>query len=527
MAISRRRLLLAAPAVLAVASACAPRSRGRTVVNVRDHGAVGDGVADDSAAISAAVDSLQPGSTLYFPAGSYRFAELSPQRGAAIRVDGISDLEFEFDADAELLMDNVDPTTNQGTGHGIVIHGPATDITFRNVTIRWADRPTRSAGDGIRILGCPTDSDEVPVGWEGPPTPVSNVRLLNCAISRSAQTGAILIGVSDIEVSGLRVTDTAADGLHFNACRRVKVDDYIGTNNGDDGLALVTYFNEQFYFDSAAETFAFPELTGWSNADVTATNIAIHGGQANGTRIAGANGVSISGFTVIGKGSGVQVDSATPESDPKWHYVASRGVRLSALELSECNIGIQVLARPPAASIDARFTDFDIEVADALIRNSTIWGVRVESLTDQPVTGLRVSDCTVEAISLEGGNGGVGLGYTRDIGLGNMTVSHGLPATVVSVEHSTNLRIGRLAMMFNGSLEPGQPLAPCAKFFDSDGVIDSVDANWPDAPPEWTPILISQADNGCTPDLPLPPLPVEIGELSVKPPSILRPISTC
>lgn len=44
----------------------------RETVSVKDFGAVGDGVADDTAAIQAAVSSLASGSTLLFPPGSYK-----------------------------------------------------------------------------------------------------------------------------------------------------------------------------------------------------------------------------------------------------------------------------------------------------------------------------------------------------------------------------------------------------------------------------------------------------------------------
>ena len=43
----------------------------REVVSVKDFGAVGDGVADDTAAIQAAIDSLASGGTLWFPVGTY------------------------------------------------------------------------------------------------------------------------------------------------------------------------------------------------------------------------------------------------------------------------------------------------------------------------------------------------------------------------------------------------------------------------------------------------------------------------
>ena len=128
LSISRRRLLLATPAVIALA-ACSP-SGSRPTVNVRDHGAVGDGRADDSAAITAAVAALKSGSVLHFPAGRFRFAQRSPRDAAAISLTGLSQIDIDFASDAEIVMDNVDTGTRTGTSHGILIHGPASDIAL-------------------------------------------------------------------------------------------------------------------------------------------------------------------------------------------------------------------------------------------------------------------------------------------------------------------------------------------------------------------------------------------------------------
>ena len=147
-----------------------------------------------------------------------------------------------------------------------------------------------------------------------------------------------MMGVSDITVSGLRVRDTMADGLHFNACRRAKVTGFSGTDTGDDGLALVTYYEDAFRFDPASETFAFPNLTDWSNSDFTIKDVEIAGGHANGVRLSGVNGVTLSGLTVRGhkSGSGVMIDSATKASGAGWFYVASRGVRLDQIVVEHC-----------------------------------------------------------------------------------------------------------------------------------------------------------------------------------------------
>ncbi len=81
--------------------------------NVKDFGAVADGVADDSAAIQRAVDaSLRP---LHFPAGTYRVT-----RTIEIRLDKTGFLSITGDGLARILVDTAGPAfrivgTHQGT----------------------------------------------------------------------------------------------------------------------------------------------------------------------------------------------------------------------------------------------------------------------------------------------------------------------------------------------------------------------------------------------------------------------------
>ena len=55
-------------------------------ISVKDHGAVGDGKADDTAAIQAACEKVGRGSVLYLPAGTYRITETLRITGPAIGV---------------------------------------------------------------------------------------------------------------------------------------------------------------------------------------------------------------------------------------------------------------------------------------------------------------------------------------------------------------------------------------------------------------------------------------------------------
>lgn len=493
MSITRRSLLLLIP-VCTAWTAWAPPAVARSVVNVRDHGAVGNGKSDDSPAVQAAVAALQSGDTLFFPAGSYRFARQYPEGSAAVAIAGISDVSIEFDPGAELVMDNLDSATGMGTSHGIFIRGPASRIALRNVKIRWAAPAPRSFGDGIRILGYPTGTTTAPVGWSGPPAPVSGVSIASCDIRTSPQAGVILIGVSDVTVDDLQVHDTAADGLHFNACRRARVRGHTVTDNGDDGLALVTYYADRPTFDRDAQSFAFPDLTKWSNADFEISDVSVSGGRANGVRLAGANGVRLSGLTVSGKvaGAGVIVDSAAeigPETS--WQYVASRGVHLDDIAVDHCEMGIQLLARPGSTG-DAKFSDFGVAARDVRIRDCSNWAVRAESLTRQPISGLRVAGCDVDAMSTTGGNGGIGLGNTRNLTFDDISVSHSEPVIAFNANNSQDLAVGVLNLSITDAAGDTPASIPCALFENVGGSIDTMAIDWPRAPASWTPVRIKR-----------------------------------
>ena len=106
-------LWLAGAFVFAVAGAGAAElpvldwTPGSDWINVKDHGAVGDGQADDTAAIQRALDAMRDGSTVYFPAGVYRL-------GGEIRI----------------LKPKVEHTDGRYLGNNIYGHG-------RDTTLVW------------------------------------------------------------------------------------------------------------------------------------------------------------------------------------------------------------------------------------------------------------------------------------------------------------------------------------------------------------------------------------------------------
>ncbi len=101
-----------------ILSAAAKESHTPTVINVKDVGAVGDGVSDDTVAINMAVALLSDGDTLYFPSGTYLLREHGNR--SIILIRDRKDITIRLEKDATLQMDEVpDQSTGSETRHYI------------------------------------------------------------------------------------------------------------------------------------------------------------------------------------------------------------------------------------------------------------------------------------------------------------------------------------------------------------------------------------------------------------------------
>ena len=315
-------------------------------LDVKTFGAVGDGVADDSAAIQKAVSQLKAdgGGTLDFPAGTYRIAT----RNGGPVFDGISNVKINFASGAVLLMDNLEPNGNGG-GHGFTFRAPAENIELHNVNVVWKNKPgQRSMGDGIRFEGFPQEDKTI-----------RNILIDGCRVEASAQTGAVLMGCSDITVKNFTIENSWADGLHFNACCNISVEGVKGIRTGDDTLAFVTYYSPEFT-GKVGGVFSLPDLGKWNNSNSIASGISAIGGGANGIRIAGAWDLEISNVEVEGKSCGIIVDAGTVGARHKWQYLAGRGIEIRDVKLRNCDTGFYVW-QFNAGLDDSKFAGVDVK----------------------------------------------------------------------------------------------------------------------------------------------------------------------
>ena len=130
------------------------QSKLRETVSVKDFGAVGDGVTDDTAAIQAAIDSLSTGGAVYFPEGVYSISASLVVNSPNITLygDGASQSTIQSTSPSFWLIrytDNADYLTVRG----IYLKGSAVDASTTQYGIGYNTSSTE-APEYVTITNC-------------------------------------------------------------------------------------------------------------------------------------------------------------------------------------------------------------------------------------------------------------------------------------------------------------------------------------------------------------------------------------
>jgi hypothetical protein len=190
-----------------------------SVVDVRDFGAVGDGAADDTAFIQAAVDAVQgQGGVVWFSPGSYRTSDI-------LRIDKDKVKLWSANGQAGLIS----------IADGVP-RRQAVVVTAANVGIFGL----RFNSDADRRLTALEDSA---VALDG----AVATEVVGLEITNSASAAVFVFGASrETYVDGNAIVNTWADGVHFTDGSQqawVWNNGYFteAPTNGDDGVACVSY----------------------------------------------------------------------------------------------------------------------------------------------------------------------------------------------------------------------------------------------------------------------------------------------
>jgi parallel beta-helix repeat protein len=253
-------------------------------VSVRDFGAVGDGQADDTAALVRAVAALRPGGTLWFPAGTYRY-------GAVLRVQA-----------AGATLAGAPGAVLESINHeqqAIVVQ--ANDVTVQGLRLTGATVRRYSAIEQTRVT----------LYF------VSGGVVRNVQIDSGSAAGIMVWGSTDYLIENNVVRNTRADGIHqTQGSRRGRVVGNRLQNVGDDCIAVVSY-----------------RPSGLISGDVVVSGNECVGGLARGLAVVGGENVRLENNRIVeSAAAGVYL-----ASESSWDSFAATNVTVVGNRLERTN----------------------------------------------------------------------------------------------------------------------------------------------------------------------------------------------
>ena len=204
-----RRALLRGASLLTVSWPLPARS-APTRLNVRDHGARGDGKAKDTAAIQAAIDAASPGSVVLFPSGDYLSGTLRLR----------SRIGLQLAAGATLIAspNDADFDPHEKLDYETFTDRETTDFSFALLQGRGLDHVTIS-GPG-RIDGNRRS--------RGGPKPLAlkqchHITIRDLTLENAPNYNISLLGCDHVDISGVIIRNGYSDGIDPDCCRHVRI----------------------------------------------------------------------------------------------------------------------------------------------------------------------------------------------------------------------------------------------------------------------------------------------------------------
>jgi len=216
------------------------QSRLRDFVSVKDFGAVGDGVTDDTAAIQAAIDASDG---VYFPSGTYRINSkisfsksisiVGSDKNAAIIHSYVDDyaIEITYVAGNSTLLENlsIEYKGSGANGAGVYYFGPTTN-TFANLILRDFPQQAFHFVQAVQAR-------------------MSNCTIINCGVGVDVDggvTNGITLAMNELYIAGgtigILFTNNPTSAIHLENCIFENLTTGISAPGGAGGLCVNCWF---------------------------------------------------------------------------------------------------------------------------------------------------------------------------------------------------------------------------------------------------------------------------------------------
>jgi hypothetical protein len=268
---------------------------------------------DQTAALQAQLDALQPGQTLTLQANTtYQHSGVLYVRVAGVTVNG-----------------------NGATLQATSPYTSAVQISAANVTV---SNLNLTAPAGYPRYDGTTQTSLVISG--------NGATINDVTITNSASAGVIIGGVNGFSLNRVNIRNTMADGVQMTGgASNGQLNNVTVTNSGDDAIAIVSY------------SYAGYPLTP-NSTNIAINNAVVNGSAQRGIVVAGADGVTITNPTISNtNSSGIYIGS---QLIYPYAIQAVNNITVTGGTVNNANTGILPIGAVTVASILAPVTNVTI-----------------------------------------------------------------------------------------------------------------------------------------------------------------------
>ena len=229
--------------------------------NVKDYGAIGNGINLDSKAINKTIEVAADlgGGTVYLPAGNYLSGSIRLKSNILLFIDQGATI-IAAPVNAENCYDEEEESANtiyQDQGHSHWKNSLIWGVNLTNVSIVgtgcingknlykfWYSKSKQNANKSISLLGC------------------RNIIIRDVSILHGGWFAVLATGVDNLTIDNLKI-DTNRDGIDIDCCKNVHISNCNVNSPYDDGICLKSSFALGYVRDTENVTISNCTVSGF------------------------------------------------------------------------------------------------------------------------------------------------------------------------------------------------------------------------------------------------------------------------